>query len=1222
MGLSSVVRGSARFQILAPVGQGGAGHVYEAFDRERNARVALKTLRQPDAEGILQLKNEFRAIQDLRHPNIVTPKELFEHDGQWFFTMDLVRGVDFVSYVRPGGSSPGLPDDARLRAALGELALGLSALHADHKVHRDIKPANVLVAEDGRVQILDFGIVSDLTEKPRAEDEDALLGTVPYMAPEQAMGVAVTPAADWYAVGVMLYQALTGSLPFAGSMAEVLAQKAVAEPPAPAKIQPRAPTDLNELCVALLHPEPERRLEGFDVLSRLGLTATPGSVTRARAAQFVGRRAQLDAIEAAFESVRTTGAAVTVLVSGESGVGKSRLVREFTQSAASETDVLVFRGRCYERESLSYKALDGVIDEVARYLATLPAGEVAGLLPEGVAALRHVFPALETIPAIAEARITGFDAQDPQAARARMFALVRQLFVQIARHRPVVLAIDDLQWADPDSLLLLSEILRTPESPALLLLASIRSATERFRSTSVHDRFAQLPGDVRWLRLDPLPESEARDLVRSLLERADGADDAANVDAILAEAKGHPLFIDELVRHRAGHVGAPAARLDEALWERATRLAPSALRLLEIVAVAGVPTPQHVMATAAALDPGQFFDAVGALRSARYVRTSGVYRHDTVEAYHDRVRESVLAHIDGPARKAWHGRLALALEQERDTEPEKLVTHWVGAGENRRAAEAAVKAAEGASASLAFDHAASLYRLAIDLGDRTGDELVALKVKLAEALINAARGADAGRVYLDAAGDGTSNRALDLRRRAAEQFVCSGCMEEGTRTFESVLKAVGVRVPQSRLGVLVSILFTSLWLALRRFRYTPRRAEDVDPRVLLRLDCMQAATALGMTDHVRGREFQNRALVDALKVGEPVRLGHALAIYGCASPSAGASAFPATMKVQKLVESMALELKSPYLEAMSYSVTAFAYYLSGQFAKSREPFERAEIIFRDRCIGVAFVLATARMMLYRVLIYVGDLPSASRLVDVTLRDAEQKGDLYTVVNLRTNCTAIVAMARDDVAAAQRELDAIVPHLPKRGFHVQHALYCVAQSWLWLYAGEPARAREKLAAVWKAIKGSMLLRIQTTRIALHDLRARAAIALLASRSGDAVALRNEAEHFVRLLEGERLPWATAHAEALRGCLAYLDGARDQAAARLKEAEDGFGMLKLALLGAAARRARGIVLGGEDGRALVADAEAALKRTGVENSGRMMASLLPGIETSAARAAGAE
>src|SRR4051812_42940390 len=142
--------GTERFEIRSRIGEGAVGAVYEAFDRERGVAVALKALRLMSADSLLSLKTEFRSVQDLRHPNLVSLGELFEADGTWFFTMELVRGTHFTSYVRPDGDRA---DEARLRAALAQLVDGVRALHAAAKVHCDIKPSNVLVTGDGRVVV-------------------------------------------------------------------------------------------------------------------------------------------------------------------------------------------------------------------------------------------------------------------------------------------------------------------------------------------------------------------------------------------------------------------------------------------------------------------------------------------------------------------------------------------------------------------------------------------------------------------------------------------------------------------------------------------------------------------------------------------------------------------------------------------------------------------------------------------------------------------------------------------------------------------------------------------------------------------------------------------------------------------------------------------------------------------------------------------------------------
>jgi serine/threonine protein kinase len=234
-----------RFDVRACVGEGAVGIVYDAFDRERGTRVAVKTLRTVSAELLLSLKNEFRSVQDLQHPNLVSLGELFEARGTWFFTMEFVEGTDLVRHARPGDprvpSSPPPPlarmrvvpssaaegdaaprtyvlDEARLRDALAQLVRGLCALHAAGKLHRDIKPSNVLVTHEGRVVILDFGLARDLLHTGEARD-DGMVGTAAYMAPEQALGEAVGPAADWYSVGAVLYEALTGRPPVRGARA-------------------------------------------------------------------------------------------------------------------------------------------------------------------------------------------------------------------------------------------------------------------------------------------------------------------------------------------------------------------------------------------------------------------------------------------------------------------------------------------------------------------------------------------------------------------------------------------------------------------------------------------------------------------------------------------------------------------------------------------------------------------------------------------------------------------------------------------------------------------------------------------------------------------------------------------------------------------------------------------------------------------------------------------
>src|SRR5690349_20844751 len=224
--------GTSRFRVEAQLGSGAFGVVYRVFDNERRQSVALKILSNDAADSLYRFKREFRALAGVRHPNLVSFYELISDGERWYLLMELVEGVEFLEYVR-SGVAPDSPlpfDPERLAAATRQLAEGIAALHAESILHRDIKPSNVMVTAEGQVKILDFGLATDLAPQGVAASLSSL-GTPTYVSPEQVLAAtATTPASDWYSVGVMLFEALTGRPPFTGKVLEIVLKKQTADP--------------------------------------------------------------------------------------------------------------------------------------------------------------------------------------------------------------------------------------------------------------------------------------------------------------------------------------------------------------------------------------------------------------------------------------------------------------------------------------------------------------------------------------------------------------------------------------------------------------------------------------------------------------------------------------------------------------------------------------------------------------------------------------------------------------------------------------------------------------------------------------------------------------------------------------------------------------------------------------------------------------------------------
>lgn len=1222
-----------RFRLISLLGQGSTGVVYRAYDLKHKRLVALKHSQVLHAEAIYRLKREFRSLEDLMHPNLVKPYELFDEDGICFYTMELVEGVNFLNYVRrlqsPAHGSPTKELDLdRLRAVLIQLVQGVGALHAAGKLHRDIKPSNVLVTHEGRVVLLDFGLARDL-ERSRLEYGTAttIAGTFGYMSPEQGAGRTITEASDWYSVGAMLYEALTGRLPHLGNDSERVSQKLSFEPPPPVEINPGIPEQLNDLCVALLRVRAAERPTGLEISRLVGplacdvSNATYFSVRKqGDDVPFVGRVQELAALNAAFE-VSLRGLPVIVRLRGPSGVGKTALITNFLAGLMDRGEAVVLAGRCYERESMPFPAMDSLIDALSRYLLQLPELEAKALLPRGVHALTRLFQVLERIPAVANEPIQRFETNDEQELRQRGFTALRELLARLSDRQPLVLYVDDLQWGDVDSAILLADLISPPNPAPLLLIVSFRS--EDAKSPCLRTLTAALESrnsvvESHDIHVEPLQRNLAEELALTWLRSSRAQSDNSNTNlaeiaaAIARESAGNPWLI-ELASSLIDEAHSEALNedliLNEAFRRRIAHLPEAPRILLEVICVAGRPLFQTDAFEAAGLGTnGQ--DSLEQLRSAgsRLIRTTGPNR-DKLDTYHDRVRETVLRHLTPECRQDYHRRIACVLESSSLADPEALATHWQGAGEPMRAGEHAARAAARAEDALAFDQAAALYEFAMK---RLPHHMVSeqdIGTKLARALANAGRGVEAANAYRAASVGKPHGEQIDRQSCAAAQLIRSGHIDEGLVVLRGVLSDIGLKLARSPGRALCLALIYRLRLWFRGLRFRQVNENEIQSDELRRIDtCWTVCTALGMIDNIRGADFSARNLLQALRAGEPYRIARALTVE--VAYSAGTSwGRTRASRLLEAAETLARQLEHPHATGMVTMARGISGFQAGDWPHAREFCDLAEETFRDHCTGVAWELDTARTISLWSLFFMGDVAQLKCRLPNLIREANERGNLYASTNFATLAGHLLWLAADDAIGARRELNAVASKWSQEGYYIQHVTSEIARTQINLYEGDPLTARARLLARWPALEASLLLHgLEVVRIIMIELRGRTCLAV-ASKSANPEPLLRETERDARLLENRKVAWSKALAKLLRAGIAANRGDSQNAASLLEAAASACESVNMQLIAMAARRRLGQIISGDQGCAFIIAADQWMKAQGIQDPVRMANMLVP-------------
>jgi predicted Ser/Thr protein kinase/tetratricopeptide (TPR) repeat protein len=881
--LPRALAADARYRVLGEIGRGGMGVVYEAVQCETGERVAIKTLTSP-REGLLRFKNEYRLASRLAHPNLLALYDLVIADDGAYFVMEYAPGVDLRRWVRDGARC----DVRRLYAAGAQILDALDCLASEGIVHRDLKPSNIVVSDDGHVKILDFGLAGS------AETPDfraaMLAGTPTYMSPEQIDGRPLDVRSDLYALGAIVYELVVGEPPFAGPQRRVLDAQRFAHALPPSDRAHGVPPDLELWILRLLAKRPGERFDSARAARKaLEACGAPTTPARHRAREWgsyegpafdgelVGRAAERALLCARLTRVAAGGSEL-VLIAGESGIGKSALGAALLDDARA-AGCVVLRGACREHEAVTYNAFDQVVDGAAALLERaldqrqLDPATLDELFGHDLPLLARLFPVLRELPPPDGTEAAS--ALPPSSAapaspltmaptpidRERAFAVLQRLLQQLTARRPLVLLLDDLHWADEDSLALLGHLVSG--TPRLLVLGTARpfdgdgdgDALEHFLERMERSAGATLTR----LALGPLGAGEDAHVVAATLPPARELAPHA-VESICREAAGNPFLLVELARLHGEHPELPLPTLSTVVRRRLALLSAEELALAELAAIAPGPVDAELL-RAALLDdegaPSPACDSGGAglrrLCRLKILRESprrgplvpeppGVRppSQPTAELrydfYHHRIREALRADIPEPRARQLHRRLAVTMAQLHPTDAEPLVRELLLAGDEPRAAAHAARAGDAALGRLAHARAVELYQLALR-HEPDAQRAAQLRLRIGYALEGSGRFADASAHFaagLAILGDAALPPLARTHARIhfAHCLMHRGDLDASATMVEETLAELGHprRQPAARralavLWLLVRVLLAGSW------RRAPRLADDAETEV-------------------------------------------------------------------------------------------------------------------------------------------------------------------------------------------------------------------------------------------------------------------------------------------------------------------------------------------------------------------------------------------------------
>jgi len=718
-----------RYRLDVELGHGGMGTVYRAHDMLLDRDVAVKVLSSTTlgSEGRARLLREAQAVARLNHPNIVKVYDAGTSEGLSFIVMELLTG-DSLFDTRPTGI------DAIL-IVIRQVCAALEHAHAHGIIHRDLKLENIIRSDNGTVTLTDFGLARSAAS--RVSVEGMIVGTVYYLAPEQALGQAIDGRADLYALGVILYELTAARVPFTGDdPLTIIAQHLHAPVVPPSTYNVAIPPWLDTLILKLLSKRPEDRpASAGDVLRILDSqentetsevqTSVLDRLVRGR---LVGREHESAEVRAVWRQVMAApGERPVLLISGESGVGKTPLMREVT-TLAEVSGGKVLLTQCYDQGGAPYAPIADLIRQAG--LTSVPGLVDGAVLADLLALAPDLRPHIPEAPA----RLS----TDPQSEQQRLFESFATLCAALTTQTPLLIVVEDVHWSDSGTLFLLRHLARRARTLKLKLLLLLTFRDEGLdESCCLNDVLLDFSHErlAARIKLTRFTLEQTRSLLAYMLQEDPGEE---FVDGIYRVTEGNLFYVEELCRslieegkltRENGRWRHP--RMDEihipetiqaTIQARVNKLPIQVQDVLRLAAIIGSEFDFNILQKASDQDEDILINAIEIAERAQIIEEvkskAALFAGEAFTFAHTLIPATLYDSVSGLRRHRMHRRVAAAIEEmhpDDSTQFEVLAHHYEKAGDTSRARNYYTRAGDRAMAVFANREAERDYRAAIQL---------------------------------------------------------------------------------------------------------------------------------------------------------------------------------------------------------------------------------------------------------------------------------------------------------------------------------------------------------------------------------------------------------------------------------------------------------------------------------------------------------------------------